>query len=82
MASRVVPAMGVTMVRSFCKSPFVREDFPTLGMPTIAKRSPSSPSVSDGGSVRSNFFKIASNRSPVWRPFNAEIAIGNSNPSS
>ena len=41
MVSLVVPGISVTMLLSSLKRRFIREDFPTLGLPTMAVRSPS-----------------------------------------
>ena len=38
--SRVVPGMSVTMARSYPARAFSKEDFPALGRPTMAVRTP------------------------------------------
>ena len=73
--------MGVTIVRSFCNKAFVKDDFPTFGIPTIIVLI-SLLSVNDLNYHCPNFFIISSNKSPVNLPFKAEIGIGTFNPNS
>src|SRR5690606_8237785 len=63
MASRVVPASSVTMLRSVPSNAFRKEDLPTLGRPRIAMRGVS-PSGSSGPGV-GNSLTNSSSRSPV-----------------
>ena len=72
MESRVVPAMGVTMDCSFCRSALVKDDFPTLGIPTMDRRIPISFSSCSLIPDKFNSSKMWSKRSPDIRPVSAE----------
>ena len=66
----------------FCSKALVSEDFPTFGIPTIAKRIPSSLSSFIFASFKFNCAKILSSKSPVSLPFNADTGIIGSIPNS
>jgi len=70
--SRVVPAILVTIFLSSPIKALIKDDFPALGRPTIAKRgnSFSGSSSSKGSGILS---AIASNKSPVPLPLTEEI---------
>ena len=69
MESRVVPAMGVTMLRSTPVRALIIDDLPTLGRPTTAMRGRSEVSSSLGFMS----FTSSSSSSPVPEPFIPEI---------
>ena len=80
--SLVVPAIGVTIDLSFCNRVFVKDDFPTLGIPTIDNLSCE---VSDWLLTTLGIFsfsKIESKRSPIYLPLKADIGNGSSSPNS
>ena len=80
-ASRVVPGAGLTLTRASPHRRLRRDDFPTLGLPTIATRiSSSGPGPSSSTTGRR--VAIASTRSAIPRPCSAEIGIGSPRPSS
>ena len=78
IASRVVPATLLTIMRSVPRMRFVSDDLPTLGFPMMATlmTSSSSYSSSSGG----KYCKHASSRSPVPWPCTAETAMGSPRP--
>ncbi len=77
--SRVVPATGLTIVRSVPSSAFSSDDLPTFGRPRIAIRGNSSALVPSPASPA--WAVMRSSRSPVPRPWVAETAIGSPSPS-
>ena len=77
-ASRVVPAISLTMTRSSPRMRLTREDFPTFGLPMTATlmTSSSSRSSSSGG----KYWMQASRSSPVPCPWTAETGMGSPRP--
>ena len=67
MASRVVPAISVTMYLSFPIKALIKLDFPAFGRPTTAKRGNSNSSCVGSGFSGNASIK-ASNKSPVPLP--------------
>jgi len=66
MESRVVPGSGVTIFLSSPSRELTRDDFPTLGLPTIATLGRSGTDSSD---CSGRFPVTSSRRSPVPLPF-------------
>ena len=75
-ASRVVPAMGATMVRSIPTQALTRDDLPAFGRPTTASRVLSSLMRSASGQA----FPMLSIKSPNPRPCSAETCIPSPKP--
>ena len=84
MASRVVPAISLTMVRGSPTMALNSDDLPALGRPTMAtgvSAGAASSSRSVAGARRRSTSTRRSSRSPVPRPCTAETSSGSPSPS-
>lgn len=78
--SRVVPATGVTILRSESSNALVSDDLPTFGRPMMANLGSSSkPSASESSGRAAT---TASSKSPVPLPLIVEMQYGSPKPSA
>ncbi|MNJ62745.1 hypothetical protein D3C77_585970 [compost metagenome] len=78
MASRVVPAILLTITRSSPRSALTSDDLPTFGRPISATRMTSSSYSSSSSSGRLSV--IASSKSPTPVPWLPDTPMGSPNP--
>ena len=77
IASRVVPAISVTIYLSSPIKALINDDFPAFGRPTTANRGKSSSTVS---TCSGKALTTASNKSPVPLPLTLAILKYSPNP--